>query len=228
MTKSMLMKTLWQHYFREIVLAAVFLLNYIPTLFWLWDRWFARDSYYSHGILVPFMTGYLIWQKRDILKGQSPVSSPWGIRLVAVGIFIHLASSYLKVYFTSGLSMLVVIAGIVLFLHGEKRFKTMAFPLAFLFFMIPLPMIVITNISFQLKLFAALIATNILNHLRLPAINEGSVIIMEHAHVIVDDVCSGLRSLISLTGLGTIFAYWMKGNLIKKGLLFVSTIPIAI
>ena len=51
---------------------------------------------------------------------------------------------------------------------------------------------------------------------------------MRSAYVVVDDVCSGLRSLISLTALGSIFAYWMKTSPIKRTILFLSTIPIAI
>jgi len=51
---------------------------------------------------------------------------------------------------------------------------------------------------------------------------------MRHAQVIVDDVCSGLRSLISLMALGSIFAYWMKSTMTKRGILFLTTVPIAI
>jgi len=79
-----------------------------------------------------------------------------------------------------------------------------------------------------MKLFAASIATGLLNQMGLEAIQEGSIIKLRHATVIVDDVCSGLRSLISLTALGSIFAYWLKGGVVKKIFIFLSTIPIAI
>ena len=79
-----------------------------------------------------------------------------------------------------------------------------------------------------MKLFAAQIATITLNHMRIPALREGSLIKMRSAYVMVDDVCSGLRSLISLTALGSIFAFWLKGPAWKKIILFLCTIPIAI
>ena len=68
----------------------------------------------------------------------------------------------------------------------------------------------------------------ILNQMGILAKREGSIIYMRHAQVVVEDVCSGLRSLISLTALGSIFAYWMRGHIAKRLFLFLTTIPIAI
>ncbi|MCA9398679.1 MAG: exosortase [Candidatus Omnitrophica bacterium] len=233
-------------YRTQVGISVIFLLTYVPTFLWMWDRWFARDSYYSHGILIPFVTGFLIWQKRDELKNTSVVESPWGMRLIILGMVVHVISAVFRIYFSSGFSMLIVLCGLVLHFWGKEIFKKILFPLAFLIFMVPLPMVIITNLSFRLKLFAADIAALVLNNMGVPAIQEGSIIKMRHTHVIVDDVCSGLRSLISLTALGSIFAYWLKvpiislaagGSVIaywmkspatRKIFLFLMTIPIAI
>lgn len=222
------MKNFIQKYYRGLAVGALFVLNYVPTFLWMWERWFVRDSYYSHGVIIPFVSLFLIWQMRAGLKPLQQKESVWGLRLIVIGITVHLISSLLRVYFSSGFSMIIVLVGIIIYFFGEEVFKKIAFPLAFLIFMIPLPMVVIANISFKLKLFAAEIATVLLNNMRIPAINEGSIIKMRSAYVVVDDVCSGLRSLISLTALGSIFAFWMKGPLFKRLLLFLSTIPIAI
>jgi len=213
---------------KELLAAAIFLLTYTPTLIWMSDRWFADDSYYSHGILIPFVTGFLIWQKKDILAKITITSSRWGMPLIVTGIVIHLVSSLFRVYFTSGFSMLIVLIGMILHFYGRKVLKEILFPVLFLVFMLPVPLVVIRNISFKMKIFAARIATVLLNNVGLPAIRKGSIIQMQHAYVIVDDVCSGLRSLISLTALGSIFAYWMQGPMIKRVILFLSTIPIAV
>ena len=212
----------------ELVAVGIFLLAYVPALIWMWDRWFVHDSYYSHGILVPFVTGYLIWQKRDELAAIPKKSSPWGLPLIVTGALIHMGSSLFRVYFSSAFSMMIVFIGMILYFYGEKVFKKILFPIAFLVFMIPLPLVIITNISFKMKIFAAQIAEIILNKMGIPALREGSMIKMQHAHVVVDDICSGLRSLISLTALGSIFAYWMTSVMWRRILLFLSTIPIAI
>jgi len=204
------------------------LLIYVPSFLWMWDRWFARDSYYSHGILIPFVTAFLIWQKRDVLKKIKPETSPWGLRLFFLGIAIHLLSALFRVYFSSGFSMIIVLLGLTLHFYGAKVLKEILFPISFLAFMIPLPMVVITNLSFRLKIFAAQISVVALNDMRLYCVQHGSAIVLRHAYVIVEDVCSGLRSLITLMALGSIFAYWMKSSILKKIILFLSTIPIAV
>ena len=215
--------------FKQLSISAIFLLTYTPTLIWMWDRWFARDSYYSHGILIPFVVGYLIWQERESLKKIKLKESRWAIPLIILGILIHILSALFRIYFTSGYSMIIVLIGLILYFYGSAVLSKIWFPVCFLVFMIPFPEVVITNISFRMKIFAAQIATYILNyHMRIPAIREGSLIKMRNAYVMVDDVCSGLRSLISLTALGSIFAFWLKGPVWKKIILFLSTIPIAI
>lgn len=222
------MKTKLKSHTAELVLAGMFILTYIPTLLWMWDRWFARDSYYSHGVLIPFVSGFLVWQIRDELAAIKPGRSPWGMPLIIAGLLIHVISSLFRVYFTSGFSMIIVLTGAILFLYGTAAFKKVVFPLGFLVFMMPIPLVVIANISFKMKIFAAQIATGLLNNMGLEAVRSGSVLKMQHAYVIVDDICSGLRSLISLTALGSIFAYWMKGPMYKRTILFLSTVPIAV
>lgn len=210
------------------VAVIVFILAYIPTFMWMWERWFARDSYYSHGFLVPLVTGYLIWQMKDELKDIPYKASRWTMLLILGGVVWYFISSVFRVYFSSGFSMLFVLYGLALYFFGSNVIKKTLFPLFFLVFMIPLPEVTITNMSFQLKIFAAHIAGYTLNVIGIPALQEGSIIKMRNTHVVVDDVCSGLRSLISLTALGSIFAYWMKGSMVKKIILFLSTIPIAV
>lgn len=211
-----------------LISIVIFIAMYVPTLIWMWDRWFVRDSYYTHGVLIPFVTIYLIWQRREELSRITPTSSGWGIVLIVAGLIIHLLSSLLRIYFSSGLSMLVVLLGLILFFYGTQIARKVLFPLFFLIFMVPAPLVVITNLSFKLKLFAAQIASELLNNMGFHNIREGSMLIMRNAYVVVDDVCSGLRSLISLTALGSIFAYWLRGPMYKRVLLFLSTIPIAI
>lgn len=213
---------------QPLIAFALLLLTYVPTFFWMKIRWFGKDSYYSHGILIPFVVGYLIWQQKDELKKISPSSHRLGIPLIITGLIIHILSSVLRVYFTSGFSLLITLAGVILHFYGLNILKALRFPLSFLIFMVPLPQVVIVNISFRMKMFAAGIATHVINGMGILAIRQGSVIRMSHAYVVVDDVCSGLRSLISLTALGCLFSYFFKGPNWKRLILFLSTIPIAI
>jgi len=229
MTKdNIVVKNILSKHVKQLFAGTIFLLAYVPTFVWMWDRWFARDSYYSHGILIPFVTIYLIWQKRGELALIKKARSAWALPLIIAGMMMHVFASLMRVYFISGFSMLIVFIGLILFFYGAAVFRKIMFPVLFLIFMIPVPLVIISNVSFKMKIFAAKIATIILNSSGIEAVREGSVIRMRHAQVIVDDVCSGLRSLISLMALGSIFAYWMKAAMTKRCILFLTAIPIAI
>ena len=114
------------------------------------------------------------------------------------------------------------------FSFGKEQAKNLIFPIFFLLAMVPLPLVMIGNITVKLKLLAAQCATFTLNKIGFPSILDGSTIRMPDSFTVVAAPCSGLRSLISLITLGLLFAYALKVSYLKKGLLLLSSIPIAI
>ncbi len=209
-------------------LVGLTLLAYIPTFIWMFDRWNAKDSYYSHGLLVPLVSVFVVWLKRERLSKISLKPTNFGWVFFTLGILMHAVSALLRVYFSSAFSLLFVIVGLVLLFLGTKFLRELAFPIIFLIFMIPLPLVVIANVSFKLKIFAAQVSTVIINKMGIPAIRDGSIIKTANSYLIVEDPCSGIRSLISLIALGALMAYFSNISRIKRGILFLSSIPIAI
>lgn len=201
---------------------------YIPTLKWMVDRWMAAESYYGHGFLIPLVSLYVLWQRKELLKKTKVSGEMSGLIIVAIGLFIHVLCALLKVYFISGFSFVFVIYGLVLFFFGKEMARNLMFPIFFLLAMIPLPLVLIGNLTVKLKLFAAQCSTVILNKIGFPSIRDGSIIRMPNSFIAVEAPCSGLRSLISLVTLGVIFAFAMQVSYVKKGLLILSSIPIAI
>ena len=207
---------------------ALLLVAYLPTIAWMADRWFAKESYYSHGVLIPLVSLFVIWQRRDAL-GKIRVSGSFaGLWIVAISLFVNIICAALKIYFISGFSLVFAIYGLVLFFFGKEMVRNMIFPLSFLFLMIPLPLVIIGNLTVKLKLLAAHLSTFVLNKVGFRCILDGSVILMPTSRLEVAAPCSGLRSIISLLTLGLLFAYAMKTSLLKKSILFLSSIPIAI
>jgi exosortase len=194
----------------------------------MWDRWFVEESYYSHGILIPFVSMFLILFKKDELKGIKVMPNKVGLALIGTALLMHLSSSFVKVYFTSGLSLIVLIMGLVLYFLGTVYFLKFLYPILFLLFMVPMPMVFVADVSVKLKLFAAQSATFILNHIGIYAARDGSTIKTLRSYLMVEGPCSGIRSLISLFSLGVLVVYFMKGGWIRKSILVLLTIPIAI
>ena len=204
-------------------------LVYHSTFAWLFERYAAVDSYYSHGLLVPFITVYLIWRKKEELKNLDWEYSPWGIAIIIFSLLIHFISTLFDVFFLSGFSMLFLVFGISLFLFGKKITGKILFPLSFLFFMFPLPLEVINSISFPMRMFVAKGSLFALKHFTtIPITHEGFQLFLPKGTLIVENLCSGLRSLIVMLALSSIFAYLLKANMLKRITLFLLAFPIAI
>ncbi len=208
----------------------VLLLGYIyyPTFAWMVDRWAARDSYYAHGFLIPFISLYWIFKKRKTLSSIKQESELLGLIALLVGALLQLFSSLFRVYFISAISFVVLLFGIVCFLFGKKIIKEVWFPIAFLFLMVPLPLLVISEVTLKMKFFVSEISTHLLNLMGLKSIREGSYIYTPHAVCLVGDPCSGLRSFLAFLCLGFVFAYGTRLERWKKVVLIAAGLPLAI
>ncbi len=203
---------------------------YYPTFVWMVGRWMAKEGYYSHGFLVPLVCLVLVWMKKNELQNlrRRPQNAGYGLGLIIAGVGIHLISMWWRIHFTSAISMIIVLAGLVLYFFGRGVLRKLLFPIAFLIFMVPIPLVMIANISLKMKLFVAQAATIIVNRLSIPAVRDGSMILMRNSYIEVGAPCSGLKSLISLLALSAVFAYLIRGSYLKKSILFLAAVPIAI
>lgn len=213
----------------KLVLCTVLLaIAYLPTLRWMVIRWLQSESYYGHGFLIPIVSGFIVWQRREIFKNIKLTSDLSGLVLMAAMLIVHIVSMALKIYFISGFSLVILIYGLFLYLFGRSITKKLTFPILFLLAMVPLPIVLLGNITLKMKLFAARCATFVLNHIGFPSMLDGSIIRMPNSFIAVEAPCSGLRSLISLLTLGLLFAYATKVSYAKKSILLLSSVPIAI
>ena len=201
---------------------------YLPTLVWMADRWMAKESYYGHGFLIPIVSLFIVWQRKEILKKIEVSSEIIGLWVIVACVITHIICAALKVYFISAFSFVFALYGLILFFFGKKMAHSLIFPIFFLLAMIPLPLVLIGNLTVRMKLFAAEISTFILNRIGFPSVLDGSIIRMPTSYIEIAAPCSGLRSLISLLTLGLLFAYAMKIAYLKKTILFLSSAPIAL
>ena len=214
----------------QFILIALFILAYIPIWEWMYERYVAADTYYSHGFLIPPISLFLLYRKRSQLS-QAWQKGPQGgtIIFLVAGLFMAFLAAAWRFYFLGGLSMMLVLYGIVAFIFGREIRKLCFFPILFLFFMVPIPEAWIANINLKLKFFATAIAVRIVEFSNIFVVQEGSRLYMADGGVMtVGDVCSGLRSLISLLAFGALFSYMCNLPLYKKWILFITAFPCAI
>lgn len=202
-------------------------LLYAPIIKELVYDWIYLPDF-SHGFIIPIISLYFVYDRRKQLANVS-VSGKWmGLGLMVFGILLNLMGNLANEYFTKRFSILVVIGGIILFLLGKEFLKIFLFPLMFLIFMIPIPSILMDQITFPMQLFASKVAAKSLYVIGIPVLREGNIIQLANASLEVAEACSGIRSLMSLLTLSVLFAYFGQKTFPKRVLLVVSAFPVAI
>jgi len=215
-------------FLKVISVVSLLMWIYSSTFTWLYERFAEADSYYSHGFLVPLVTVFFIWRKREKLRTLSQGYSIWGLVLIIWALLLHILSIWAHIFFTSGFSILFLVFGLLLFLFGKEITKEILFPLFFLLFMLPLPLNVISAFSFPLKMYVTKFSLGLVSKMGIPAFRQGFHIYLSSASLTIGNPCSGLRSLISFMALGAVFAYLLKASLSRKLFVFLLSIPIAL
>lgn len=208
-------------------LSVLFLVLYGPILESLILNWW-KDPNYGHGFLVPVFAGYVFWKQRERLAKISLKPSNFGFLVMVAAIALLLLGSLGAELFTSRFSMLVLVAGCVLFLGGWRFLRAITFPLGFLILMIPIPTIIYNQITFPLQLLASRFATFWLQLINVPVLREGNLIILPNYTLEVVDACSGIRSLMTLITLAIAYGYLTERRLWVRWLLVILMVPIAI
>lgn len=199
-----------------------------PTL-GLYDRFFEGDSYYTHGPLVPIVSiciGWLILRRRTIAFRPARIL---GLCTLALSLASHVLSSAVGIDFPKGFAFVGVIAGLVLTLWGVNALKRLWFPVAFLLLMMPLPPMVISDMLFKLKMLAADWGVTVAGVFGVPVERAGSTVLLsEGRSMVVGNVCSGLRTLISLVGFGAIYVYGCRLRGFWRFVLAMMLVPVAV
>jgi exosortase A len=216
---------------KAVVAAAAALVGFV-VLYWgvfarLAQDWMNDDNY-SHGILIVPLALYFVWERRQALA-DSPQASSWlGLPVIATGLGLLVAGLLGAELFLPRVSILFTIAGSVLFVLGWRALRILAFPIAFLLLMIPIPAIIFNQIAFPLQLLASQVGEAGLNVAGVPVLREGNVMILAHTTLEVAEACSGIRSLISLLTLGIVFGYFTDPRGGVRVAIAAASVPIAL
>lgn len=190
-------------------------------------QWY-QDENYSHGFIVPLIAGYFLYTRWGELKNSPSV--PWnaGLFVILMGLLQLLVGWLGTEYFNMRSSLIIILAGLVLYLFGTSVFRIALLSLAYLFFMIPIPYIVYDLVAFPLKIFVTKVSVLTLKAIGIVVMREGNIIIFPALTLEVADACSGIRSLISLLALAVAYAFFLRISPLKRLLLICASVPIAI
>jgi exosortase len=173
----------------------------------------------------------LLWQRRKLLQaGPAPGLRITfaGVALLTLGLGAHLVGIFSADLFTTRASFVVVVGGLVLFLGGSGAFALAGAPLGFFLLSIPLPELVVTNLTGSLQTVAARTAELTLFCAGVPVYRDGNVLELPGATLQIAQACSGLRSVVSLASVGVLLAWATPGRPPRRAVLAISTVPIAV
>ena len=193
---------------------------------WLSDLWI--DPNYSHGLLVPFVSAWLVYERRHELSKLARRPAASAICVVLAGLLLLAMGLLAAELFTTRLSLLVLLTGLIAFNLGWGYVRALALPLGFLLFMVPLPTLVLNAISLPLQFLASQLAVTVLQGVGIPALREGNVIMLPHVSLEVVEACSGLHSLVSLGAVAVLMAAMTLRRTVPRLLLVASSILIAV
>ena len=240
-----------KHFWRILAVSAALAFAYATVLRKLGIDWWS-DENYSHGLLIPFVIGYILWSTRERFK-QEPArpSVFWGGAAVLFALFALWAGTAGAELYTQRLSLVLMLAGIVVYFWGFRLLRLTLVPLVLLVLAIPIPIIIFNKIAFPLQIFASRCAVWSMRLFDISVLRAGNVIellprgALETRKLEVVEACSGIRSLMTLLTLSVVFAYvtypsnnrkgpgprapwWKSYGFWRSAILIVAAVPIAI
>ncbi len=235
-----------KYFWRVLAVSAALMFAYATVLRKLGIDWWT-DENYSHGLLIPFVIGFILWTNRERFK-QTPVhpSGFWGGAAILSALFALWAGTAGAELYTQRLSLVLMLAGIVIYFWGFRVLRLNLVPLALLLLAIPIPIIVFNKIAFPLQIFASRCAVWSMRLFGIAVLRAGNVIellprgSLETKKLEVVEACSGIRSLMTLLTLAVVFAYvtfprddargpwWKSYGFWRSTILVAAAVPIAI
>lgn len=156
-------------------------------------------SMYSYAFLIPAISAYLVWLRRENVFELKPLPHyAGGAVLLAAGLSALIIGQTGGVLALQQVSLLVTIPGMVLFLFGKAVLKVVWLPIAFLWFMIPIWEVVTNPLHFPFQAFSANVGVMLLRVTGIPVYQDGVFIHLPNITLEVARACSGVNYLIAV------------------------------
>lgn len=209
------------------IFAGLTLLLYASVMKLLILQWWT-DADYGHGFFVPLFSGYILWRGRERWTRTEIKPTNFGFVVMIGAIGLLVLGSLGAEMFISRFSLLVLFVGIILFLGGWRMLRAVSFPLGYLMWMIPIPVIIYNQVTFPLQLIASRLATACLELAQVPVLRDGNILILSNYSLEVVEACSGIRSLVTLMALAVAYGYLVSPRRWVRYVLAALMVPIAV
>jgi exosortase C (VPDSG-CTERM-specific) len=199
LTKKKKMWRIWAGACFAIALLGVFAQPLLALI-----NYAAGSDLYSYILLIPLVSAYLLYLRRDQLPKDYVVDRPLAMVFLAAGFgvlafrywlhFVGQSPAKADDLALETVSFLCILAAGGFFFFGRVWMQAAAFPLAYLIFMVPMPDSMREGLELASKTASAEVA-NFLFHLTgIPFLRAGPVFQLPNITIEVAQECSGIRS----------------------------------
>ncbi len=195
-----------------IIVMAGLIFCYAGVFKALVDQWWSNNMY-SYGFLIPVISLYLVWVRREKLQKTRPFPNyAYGVPLLFAGLSMLVAGQAGGIVSLQELSFIIVLASVVLLLLGKNFMRVLWLPITYLLFMIPIWEVVVDGLHLPFQILSADLGVKIMQTAGIPVYRQGIYIELPHITLEVARVCSGVNFLIAVIALGIPLAYlYLKG-----------------
>lgn len=190
------------------------------------SRWSNQEEY-SHGFLIPLVSLYILWEKRQVIAAYIGPPMWSGVAVVAVALVIFVVGEISALFILIQYSFVMVLIGLSMIFVGKATRYTFI-PILLLLFAIPLPYVIEVVLTAKLQLVSSWLGVQVIRLFQIPVFLEGNIIDLGVYQLQVVEACSGLRYLFPLMSLGFIAAYFYQAAFWKRAVVFLATIPITV
>lgn len=207
-----------------VILATVML--YASPVAGMVRQWF-DDTTSSHGILL---VGAALYVLRRVWHTLPPITRPRnsGFALVAFALLVYLLGSLTGDVFVLRASLPLLLAGLILALLGAEHLRRLFAPLALIALAIPLPAVLVTDLTLPLQLIASRVAAVSLAASGIHVVRDGNLLTLPNITLEVAEACNGLRSVVSLVAVAAVCSAVIPLNWWRTTITIVAAIPIAV
>ena len=206
-----------------------FFFAYYPIIYDLRDSVIGNELAH-HAPLVFALSGFLVYQKRNILREllKSPGPAAGSSVFFLVGLSLNLLGQASGVYYLAQLSIPLTLYGMACYLKGSFFARQFIFPLALLVLAFPIPGKIYMDIVFPLKLLVTKAAAALLTLMGYQVKIYGNIIEISSLFLGVADACSGLNSLMAILTLSIFYSYLVIRRWDFRVAIVISMLPLII
>ncbi len=215
-------------YFQIAVLVVLLAVAFWPILKSMYGSWFDKTAYMDHGVLVIPAAAYMVWMKWDKLAKVPQSPSLWGVLLLLFGALSATLGIAAHWIWVGRMAFLVSVLGSITALFGLRMVRELTYPLCTLIFMVAPPTFVYERVTLSLQLLASRLGEMGLEALGYSVMREGNILEMVGAKLSIEEACSGLRSLLSITFMCTLYNYFFVNGNRLRAFILIMAVPIAI